>query len=454
LKLNNNTVKKMFFIFAVITLFFAAIMQVSSDIEQVKYSELEKEEISDDDESQEALQEYYGEILGTVKKKAKFNTIATHGDIVVLNVTINGKDTRILTRMRTATLFPAQNLLNATLIRTINLIVLGNISLKGNLFFEAEKSYGLRRLYGIGSTTSRYVDEGFARLVNGKANVSINPVLRELISGYNVFLSAEGLTRGMYIAEKTSSYFVVKSVNAGSNVGFSWMLRGIKKELDEKLSSEYGKEKGIGIKAEINFENGVTEVKITGFNKISRLIEIYTGNNNSDVVQNNNSVNQTNNQGFTLITGNLIDEFGLETDLGNILSDTTPSLPTIGEENNDSSNNQDNDLNVNETKSDINETLPGSIGLDNITSNETLSGNGSIVSAPETSILEFTLQSTNEEFIVSQVADVTGLSLVQVRKLINFVYLKPTGFEDEIIEERLSLDFIEKINGSVIIRLG
>jgi len=451
----NNTVKRMFFILVVITLFFAATIQVSSD-EKVKYSDLEKEEIGDDDESQEALQEYYGEILGTVKKKAKFNTIATQGDIAVLNVTINGKDRRILTRLRTATIFSGQNLLNATLIRTMNLIVLGNISLKGNLFFEAEKSFGLRRLYGLGSTTSRYVDEGFARLGNGKANVSINPVLRELISGYNVFLSAEGLTRGIYIAEKTSSYFVVKSINAGSNVGFSWMLRGIKKEVEEKLSSEYGKEKGIGIKAEINFENGFTEVKITGLDKILGLINLSTGNNNSDAVQNNNSVNQTSNQSITLITGNLIDEFGLETDLGKILSDTTPSLPTIGEENNDSSNNQNNDLNANETSNETisNETLQESIGLDNITSNETFGGNESIVSAPETFVLEFTLYSTNEEFIVSQIADITSLSLGEVRKLINFVYLEPIGFEDEIIEEQLSLDFIEKINGSVIIRLG
>ena len=454
MKLNkNNTVKRMFFIFAVITLFFAAIIQVSSDIEPVKYTDMEKDEIGEDNESQEALQEYYSEILGSVKKKAKFNTIATQGDIAVLNVTINGKDSRILTRLRTATIFPTQNLLNATMIRTINLVVLGNISLKGNLFFEAEKSFGLRRLYGVGSTNSMYVDEGFARLVNGKANVSINPILSELISGYNVFLSAEGLTRGIYISEKTSSYFVVKSINSGSNVGFSWMLRGIKKELDEKLSSEFGKGKGIGIKAEINFENGVTDITITVLEAVSESINISTNinispNNSSDAVQNNNSVNTTNNLNSNIITGNLVDEFGLETDLGNILSDTPPPLPTLGEENNDLSNNQNNNLNVNET-------LPESIGLENITSNENLMENGSIVPVSEDFVLEFTLQSTNEEFIVSQIADVTGISPGDARKLINFVYLEPIGFEDEVIEPlQPSLNFIEKINGSVIIRLG
>jgi len=418
MKLNKNTtIKKMFLILIVVTLFFAAIMVVSSDEEKVKYSELEKEEIGEDDESQEALREYYGDILGSVKKNAKFNTIATQGDIVVLNVTINGKDTRILTRLRTATLFPTQNLLNATLIRTINLIVLGNISLKGNLFFEVEKSFGLRRLYDVKSTNSRYVDEGFARLVNGNANISINPVLRELISSYNVFMSVEGRTQGIYIAEKTSSYFVVKSVNSGSNVGFSWMLRGIKKKLDEQLSSEYGKEQDIVIKAEINFENGITVVKITGLDNILKLVNL---------TSDDTSVNQSDNLSITLITGNLIDEFGLETDLGSILSDPVPTLPSL-EEDNDVNNNVSN----NESNVELNSTV-----------------------IPDSSELEYILSSTDEDIIINQVSEVTGLSLGQVKKLINFVYLEPIGFEDEVIEDQLSLDFIEKINGSVIIRLG
>jgi len=428
----NNLVKKVFFIFVVVSLFFAAIMQVSSQ-EKAKYSDMEKEEIGDDDESQEALQEYSGEVLGIVKKKAKFNTIATTEDIAVLNVTVNGKDTRILTRIRNATITTRQNLLNATLIRTINLVVLGNISLKGNLFFEAEKSFGLRRLYGVGSTTSRYVDEGFARLVNGEANVSINPVLRELISGYNVFLSAEGLTRGIYVAEKTQDYFTVKSINPNSNIGFSWMLRGVRKDFDDYLYSGYGKEKGIDIKAEIDFENSRTKIRINGLNKILGLINLSANNNN----QTNNS-NNVSNQSINLITGNLVDEFGLETDLGNILSNTTPSLPTIGEENNDLN---DSNLISNETNN-------------NIISNETSTGLNDTI-AEETSVLEFTLYSVDENFIISQVADVTSLSLGEVRKLIDFVYLEPENFEDEIIEPlQPSLDFIEKVNGTVIIRLG
>jgi len=64
------------------------------------------------------------------------------------------------------------------------------------------------------------------------------------------------------------------------------------------------------------------------------------------------------------------------------------------------------------------------------------------------------LHSTNEEFIVNQVSSVTGLSVLQAKKLINFDYLGPVNFEDEAIESAPKLDFIEKVNGSVIIRLG
>ncbi|MCH8004289.1 MAG: hypothetical protein IH934_06705 [Nanoarchaeota archaeon] len=433
----NNAVRKMFFILVVITLFFAAIIQVSSDIEQVKYSDLEKEEIGEDDESQEALREYYGEVLGKVKIKPKFNNIATHGDLAIISVTIDGRNSRILTRIRDLGITTQQiNYSYGDIITTNKLIVLGNISLKENLFFEAENTFGPRRFFGLGSTTFKYVDEGFSRLVNGESTVSINPILRELISGYNVFLSAEGLTRGIYVAEKTSSYFVVKSVDPNSNVAFSWMLRGVKKSFDEYLSSRDGREKNIEITAEIYFEDGYTEIKIDGLDKILALVHQKSNGTIINESANNNNQNynsnETNNQSSTLITGNLIDEFGLETDLGKILSNSTQILPTIGEENNDSNNN-----NLITTQSNENNNASSSV-------NETI----------EISDLEFTLQSVDEDFIVSQIASVTGLSTFEVKKLVNFIYAEPQGFEEEVIDLEPKLDFIEKINGSVIIKLG
>ena len=291
----------------------------------------------------------------------------------------------------------------------------------------------------VEDTDLRFTDEGFSRLVDGKANVSINPILRELISSYNVFLSAQGLTQGLYVAEKAGSYFVVKSVNADSNVAFSWMLRGLRADYDEGyLISRHGLEKGISITATVDYENGDTKVKVDGFDKVLALIN-ETSNNTQTTSGNNSAGNETNNTdgSITLITGNLIDEFGLETDLGKILSNSSSldiTEDTTDEISNDSNNNSDN-ITTNNDDLIINET--------DAVSNET-----------QTSILEFTILSVDEDFIVSQIASVTGLSSFEVKKLVNFVYAEPAGFSDEVIDLQVKLDFIQKINGSVIIKLG
>ena len=439
----SNLAKRIFFILTIALFLLIGLVMASADeVQKERIENLEKEEISDD-ASQELLKEYYGNLLGYVGTK-KFNSIATKENIAVINVTVNGRDRRILTKLHTGTIMSGQDLTNAKLIMTENLVVVGNISLRGALFSEISNGFGSRRLFGLGSTTSRYVDEGFSRLVNGEANVSINTILRDLIKGYNVFLSAEGLTRGLYVAKKTDSYFVVKSLNPTSNVGFSWMLRGVRNEYDDKLRSQYGKEKGISITATINYENSTTSIKITGLDNILALVNETTNetleseNNNLTNQTNNNSNNQNNNPSIKLITGNLVDEFGLETDLGKILGEET-QLPTITDEN----TNVDNNLVVN------NETNQNNVSINNNSiSNET------IVPVEEISVLEFTLYNVDENFIIDQISDVTGLSLVQVKKLINFVYLDPRGFEDEIVDLQPSLDFIEKVDGSVIIRLG
>ena len=462
----NNWVRGIFFIFSIALFLLMGLVAVSAEeVEKGRIAELEKDEINDG-ESQELLKDYYGNLLGYVGTK-KFNSIATKDNIAIINVTVNGRDRRILTKLHTATILPAQDLTNAKLIMAENLVVLGNISLKGAFFSEVSNVFGSRRLFGLGSTTLRYVDEGFARLANGKANVSINPILRGLIKGYNVFLSAEGLTRGLYVAEKTDSYFIVNSINPNSNVGFSWMLRGVRKEYEDKLRSQYGREKDIDITATINHENSTTRIRIDGLDKILALVKDTSGNipinegiditinetinntnNESYSNSNQNNESNTNVQGLNLITGNLLDEFGLETDLGTILGNATP-LPTLPDVDEDVDNDEESyeDTNLNDSLIIGNETS----GINDTLSNETSSETSPV---QEISILEFTLYSADEDLVIGQVSDVTGLSVEQVKKLINFVYLEPEGFEDEDITVEPSLDFIEKVDGSVIIRLG
>lgn len=466
----NNLAKRIFFIFAIaLFLLIMAVVASAEEVQKERITELEKDEIKED-ESQELLKEYYGNLLGYVGTK-RFNSIATKDNIAIINVTVNGRDKRILTKLHTGTILAPQDLTNAKLIRTENLVVLGNISLKGAFFSEVSNGFGSRRLFGLGSTTLRYVDEGFARLVDGEASVSINPILKGLIKGYNVFLSAEGLTRGLYVAEKTDSYFIVKSVNPNSNVGFSWMLRGTRESIEDKLSSQYGREKGIDITATINHENSTTRIRINGLKKILALVDEASENipinesienipfnetiNNTNNEPNNNS-NQSNNennnsgntnvQGIRLITGNIVDEFGLETDLGDILGNATP-LPTLPEGDADSDEESNEDGEESDEETNLNDKLIVGNETNITTSNETSP-------VQEISILEFTLYSVDEDFVIEQVSDVTGLNLEQVKKLINFVYLEPEGFMDEEVTLEPSLDFIKKVDGSVIIRLG
>ena len=273
-----------------------------------------------------------------------------------------------------------------------DLIVHGNISLGGLLFSKISNGYGDRNLIGIASAKPTFVDGGFSRLYNGKANVSINPILRGQISSYNVFLSAESLTQGIYVAEKKIDYFIVKGVNPGSNVAFSWMLSGVRVGYgDMHLSSVYGREKGIQIAATVDIENGLTKVRISGLSNAS--FELVRGNVESTASQlgNLNSTNQ--------LTGNAIEEIIPETDLSEILADDPSPLPKLTNENSQLGSASQNLSQIGNIEENITD-----VDIGNAASNET-------AKAEETRALELTLHSTDENYIMDQVAFVTSLTL-------------------------------------------
>ena len=487
IKICDKNPGKIGIVLALIVIFGILLFNAFAEEEKTRISELEKEDLSDEDN--EALKEYYGQVFGIIGENSRFNDIATKENIAIINVTIDGRDRRIITKLATGVVLPKiADKLVAALLQADNVTVFDYLNVLGKTIFSSITSFGERRFYGVESSEAIYVNEGFSRLADGKANVSVNPVLRELISKYNVYLSAEGMTRGIYVAEKSSSYFVVRSVNAGSNVGFSWMLRGIKKEADGKFESVYAERLGIGITATINSENGTTAIRVEGLDKILKLVGRYnnqttnniTGNETNQNAQTssgartefgipqgdtnsagNNSIddsNEANNgQGIQLITGNLVDEFGLETDLGRILSDTPQTLPEIGNIESDQGVLEQSSVptpsainDVPTSSSQINNNADYSIlndAINNIPANESL--------ANETYALEFTLFSVDEDLIVNGISIVTGLRVDDARKLVNFVYSDPLGFEDEIVEQATGkIDGIEKVNGSVIIRLG
>lgn len=457
----NNIGRKRGLAFAIailLAIFFGiAIFASAEETEMTRIGDLEKESISED--ANEALKEHYAQIFGIVGPNTQFNNIATKEDIAILNVTVDGRDRRIITKLARGVILPKiTDELFAAKISVNNLTVLDNLRTLGNWLFSRETLFGKRNFYSAENSAPVYVDEGFSRLINGRANISVNPALREMISRYRVYLSAEGITRGIYVAEKSDSYFVVRGVNPKSNVGFSWMLRGVKQDSDSKLESLYSKELGIELRAEINYELGVTTIKANGLDRIYGLIN---SSSNASASENNNELNNatnnaTENPGIQLVTGNLVDEFGLETDLGKILSDTS-TLASTSESSNENNNQNSNNGNTNnqetgnpsdsQNSNNNISTIPDVLG--NLTSNES-----NLVPEQKYS-LEFILYSTDESYITGQVASVTGLSEENVRMLITFAYLEPAGFADEILEaEPGKIGGIEKVNGSVIIKLG
>ena len=453
-KTNDNLWKKSTAL-ALILVFLMTSLNALAEEERTRIGDLEKDELSDEDDA--ALKEYYGEVFGIIGGNSRFNNIATKENIAIINVSIDGIDRRIITKLATGVVLPKiSGKLLVSLLEANNATVLDYLRVLGKTIFSSITPFGERNFYGVASSEAKYVDEGFSRLSNGMANVSINPALRELISSYNVFLSAEGLTRGIYVSEKSGNYFVVKSADSRSNVGFSWMLNGVKKDSEGKLGSVYAEKLGIDITATINSENKTAAIRISGIDKILGIAAKYrnqtigniSGNITGNETNQSNSANSSNGtgngQGIQLITGNLVDEFGLETDIGKILSDKAAELPSAGEDAQDANDSQNNpgsdEIN--------NDSVTGITGPNNI-SNE--------AAANETyaSVLEFSVFSADEGLIVSQIAEVTGLHEDDVMKLVTFVYSDPVGAEDETIgQPSADLGFIEKVNGSVIVRLG
>tara|TARA_Y100000310_G_C20681191_1_gene816053 strand:- start:1231 stop:2373 length:1143 start_codon:yes stop_codon:yes gene_type:complete len=359
-----------------------------ADFEKTKIDTLQKEEINQEDE--QILKEYYGKLESISKNKdVKFNNIAKKNSLAILNVSIDGKDRRLLTRLNTGTIYSG-SASDSYLFTTTNLIVLGNITLKGLQFTETDGFYGVRRFYSPTSTKVKIEDEGYSRLYNGVVNISINPILRNQIDSYNVYLSPEGITEGIYVSEKSNNHFTIKSVNPNSNVGFSWLLRGTKKNYGDEYLRDYSNS-NYTITASIDYEGGLTSVIIKETNQVT-------------------SINSTINSTTPSITGNIV----LEEDLSQILDNIT--LPE-----------------VNQTQDKLPQIIPTPIG--------------------ENTDRTLILDTTNEDEIISRVSVSMNLTIYDISKMISFDYQKPTGGRDEIIT-KTKLDGIEKVNGSIIIRLG
>jgi hypothetical protein len=83
---------------------------------------------------------------------------------------------------------------------------------------------------GSESVSATLEDSGSARLVDGVANVALDPAFAAAIGPsalYHVFLTPTGDTRGLYVSAKTPATFVVREIQGGrSTISFDYRIVG------------------------------------------------------------------------------------------------------------------------------------------------------------------------------------------------------------------------------------
>jgi len=111
-----------------------------------------------------------------------------------------------------------------------NVVIQGDLTVSGNFPHSAAvpSSDGtLRRLYSFEGTEAYYEDLGQGSLVNGVGLVTLDPAFVALVRAdvYQVFLTAYGDSRGLYVSQQTSSGFEVREVQGGtSSIGFGYRV--------------------------------------------------------------------------------------------------------------------------------------------------------------------------------------------------------------------------------------
>ena len=129
----------------------------------------------------------------------------------------------------------------------------GNLSVLGSETVSGTKSAvvalqddSVVALYAVESPENWFEDFGSGELKGGAAEVSLDPAFAQTVTpqaGYHVFLTPNGDCRGLYVAQKTATGFVVRELGGGnSNVAFDYRVIVKRKGLEalrmEQVSSD------------------------------------------------------------------------------------------------------------------------------------------------------------------------------------------------------------------------
>jgi hypothetical protein len=116
----------------------------------------------------------------------------------------------------------------------------GNVLVAGDLDVQGAKGAAVpfpdgtvRRLYSMESPESWFEDFGHARLVRGRAKVTIDRGFGALIKGpYHVFVTPGGDSNGLYVTAKTRASFEVREQHRGtSSLIFSYRIVARRKDI-------------------------------------------------------------------------------------------------------------------------------------------------------------------------------------------------------------------------------
>jgi hypothetical protein len=117
----------------------------------------------------------------------------------------------------------------------------GNVLIEGDLTVTGVKgalvphSDGSHRLFcAVESPESWFEDFGEAALVNGKAEVRLDPEFAHFVEtgGFHIFVTPYGDSNGLYVADRTATGFRVQEQKGGtSNVAFSYRVVAKRKDV-------------------------------------------------------------------------------------------------------------------------------------------------------------------------------------------------------------------------------
>ena len=109
----------------------------------------------------------------------------------------------------------------------------GNVLVQGNFTVTGTKAAAVpfpdgshRQLYCTESPESWFEDLGFGELIDGEAEVQLDPIFRSVVTTepYHVFITEYGDNNGLYVSSRTSEGFVVRAKASAGNGAFSYRI--------------------------------------------------------------------------------------------------------------------------------------------------------------------------------------------------------------------------------------